>query len=433
MNRYQRVQQILDEGIGGPAASIGRHGPFWRNLTRDEFVAHSVFGKPLIAVGQGSASNLVKALFGEEPFGRDIGTAGATIRRMPAGRAPIADGQIAFIERWINDGCPEDEIPSAPLTWRATNAPFADQQGGKRYDDLWFVTPETGWAVNSDGKILRTDDGGAGWTEQFHDPFTYLRCIGFASPERGWAGLLSGPGRMLETHDGKTWAVVSGLPADGPEMICGLSVVDTSVVYASGTNYPSPFLGNPPPAMMKTVDGGTTWSAWTMTAHASLLVDVYFISAQTGWVVGGMADPALPPGPDGRDNVKPVVLFTEDGGSTWVDQIADIHDDLHAGEWGWKIHFVDPRLGFVSLENFNDGAVLKTTDGGTHWTRIEVDDPQQNANLEGVGFIDENHGWVGGGGKPAFVGGQSSVTEDGGASWSDANEIGKFQPVPVHP
>src|SRR4051812_1608178 len=275
MNRYQRVQQILDEGIGGPAASIGRHGPFWRNLTRDEFVAHSVFGKPLIAVGQGSTSNLVKALRGEAPFGEDIGTPGATIRRMPAGRAPIADGQIAFIERWINDGCPEDEIPSAPLTWRATNAPFADQQGGKRYDDLWFVTPATGWAVNSDGKILRTDDGGAGWTEQFHDPFTYLRCIGFASPERGWAGLLSGPGRMLETHDGKTWAVVSGLPADGPEMICGLSVVDTSVVYASGTNYPFPFFGNPPPAMMKSVDGGTTWSAWTMTAHASLLVDVY--------------------------------------------------------------------------------------------------------------------------------------------------------------
>ena len=52
------------------------------------------------------------------------------------------------------------------------------------------------------------------------------------------------------------------------------SVVDASVVYASGTNYPYPFFGNPPPAMMKTGDGGTTWSAWSMTAHASLLVDV---------------------------------------------------------------------------------------------------------------------------------------------------------------
>jgi hypothetical protein len=178
--------------------------------------------------------------------------------------------------------------------------------------------------------------------------------------------------------------------------------------------------------MMKTVDGGVTWSAWDMTAHASLLVDVYFTTAQTGWVVGGKADPTIDPGLDGRDNIKPVVLYTEDGGSTWVNQVADLQADFPAGEWGWKIHFVDTQLGFVSLENFNDGAILKTTDGGTNWTRLEVDDPQQNANLEGVGFIDEHRGWVGGWGKPAFEGGQSSATPDGGASWHNANEIGKF-------
>jgi photosystem II stability/assembly factor-like uncharacterized protein len=423
MNRYERVRQILDDSIGGPSASIGRHGPFWRNRTRDDFVAHAVFGLPLVTVGQGSASNLVKALRGENPFGKDIGTPGASIRRMPAGRPPVPAEQIAFIERWIDEGCLEDEI--VPM-WRATNAPLADQDGGKRYDDLWFVTADTGWAVNSDGKILRTDDGGTTWAEQFHDPSAYLRCIGFAGPERGWAGLLTGPSRMLETHDGKTWAEVPDLPADGPQMICGLSVLDGSVVYAAGTNYPFPFPFNPPPAMMKTVDGGATWSAWDMTPHASLLVDVHFTTAQTGWVVGGKADPTLPAGPDGRANVKPVVLFTDDGGSTWTNQVADLQNDLPAGEWGWKIHFVNPQLGFVSLENFDDAAVLKTTDGGAHWTRVAIDDPQRNANLEGVGFIDEQRGWVGGWGKPAFEGGQSSATEDGGASWRNANEIGKF-------
>jgi photosystem II stability/assembly factor-like uncharacterized protein len=421
MNRYERVRKILDDAIGGPDATIGRHGPFWRDLTRDEFVAHAVFTVPLITVGDGSASNLVKALRGQAPFGKDIGTAGATTRRMPAGMLPVPPDQIDFIERWIDEGCLEDEIVP---TWRATNAPVADQQGGKRYDDVWFMTPQIGWGVNSDGKILHTDDGGAGWTEQFHDPFTYLRCIGFASPERGWAGLLSGPGRLLETQDGKTWATTPDLPDAAPEMVCGLSVVDESVVYAAGTNYPFPFVTNPPPAMMKTVDGGATWTAWDMTPHASLLVDVHFPTADTGWVVGGKADPALPAGPLGRDNVRPVVLFTEDGGSTWVNQVADL--EFPAGEWGWKIYFVNPQLGFVSLENFNDGAVLKTTDGGAHWTRLAVDDPQENANLEGVGFIDENLGWVGGWGKPAFVGGQSSVTDDGGATWRNANEIGTF-------
>jgi hypothetical protein len=79
----------------------------------------------------------------------------------------------------------------------------------------------------------------------------------------------------------------------------------------------------------------------------------------------------------------------------------------------------------VSLENYTDGAVLKTTDGGVHWQRLPVDDPQQNANLEGVGFVDESRGWVGGWGTD-FSGGQSSATEDGGQTWRDANEIGRF-------
>jgi hypothetical protein len=30
MNRFERVIQILDNAIGGPDASIGAHGAFWR-------------------------------------------------------------------------------------------------------------------------------------------------------------------------------------------------------------------------------------------------------------------------------------------------------------------------------------------------------------------------------------------------------------------
>jgi len=209
-------------------------------------------------------------------------------------------------------------------------------------------------------------------------------------------------------------------------MICGLTVVDDSVVYASGTNYPFPFVDNPPPAVVKTVDGGTTWTAIDMTAQASLLVDIHFTSPTRGWVVGGKANPTVPEGPDGRDNVKPVVLFTEDGGESWVDRVAAMQDQFPFGEWGWKIQFLDENIGYISLENFNDGAILKTSDGGTTWKRLEIIDEQQNANLEGVGFVDENQGWVGGWGTPAFVGGQSSATTDGGKTWTDANEIGKF-------
>ena len=129
-----------------------------------------------------------------------------------------------------------------------------------------------------------------------------------------------------------------------------------------------------------------------MAEHATLLVDIFFTSPDRGWVVGGKASVPNPT----RDDVKPVVLFTEDGGQTWVNRVANLQAEFPLGEWGWKIQFLDQRIGFISLESFRAGAILKTTDGGLTWTRKVINDAQSNANLEGIGFIDENHGWVGG-------------------------------------
>ncbi len=305
-------------------------------------------------------------------------------------------------------------VMSPTMTWHPTNAPTASS----RTDDIWFRTPETGWLVNSNGQIMRTDDGGETWQEQFHEEGLYLRCVAFASDTRGWVGTLTASKRLLETSDGgATWTEVAGLPSVAPGAVCGLSVVDESVVYASGTNYP-----NRPPRMMRTIDGGATWDGWDMAAHASLLVDTYFATPERGWVVGGRAGVPNPT----RDDVKAVVLFTEDGGRTWVDQVAALQDDLPLGEWGWKIQFLDDQLGFVSLESFVRGAILKTTDGGRSWARFDINDPQGNANLEGIGFVDEDHGWVGGWGTADFQGGFTSETTDGGRTWADANHVGAF-------
>jgi photosystem II stability/assembly factor-like uncharacterized protein len=419
--QYQRVIQILDDAIGGPTANIGVHGTFWRGLTRDQFVATRVFNVDLVVVGQGADSNLVKALKGEAPFGEDLPNppAGARWPRMPAGLPPVSEENIAFIEQWIDDGAPDDPLaePEPPLIWRPTNAPPASS----RTDDIWFETPDLGWAVNSNGQILATADGGDTWEQQFHDPAVYFRCIGFANESRGWVGTLRPmEKRFYDTHDGgATWNLVPNLPPLAPSSICGLSVVNESVVYASGTNYP-----DVPPRMMKTLDGGQTWTAWDMSDHATLLVDTYFTSPERGWIVGGKVqspDDALT-----RDNVKAVVLYTEDGGQTWVNRIADLTDELPLGEWGWKIQFLNDQVGFVALESFTVGAILKTLDGGQTWERLEVNDPQRNANLEGIGFVDENHGWVGGWGSATFREGYSSETHDGGHTWDNANEIGRF-------
>ena len=99
---------------------------------------------------------------------------------------------------------------------------------------------------------------------------------------------------------------------------------------------------------------------------------------------------------------------------------------LAVGEWGWKIHFVDPLHGFIALEAYDFGAILVSNDGGTTWKRKEINDAQGNANLEGIGFVTPQKGWVGGWGDASFTGGFSSATEDGGNNWKDANEVGRF-------
>jgi photosystem II stability/assembly factor-like uncharacterized protein len=418
MNRYERVVQILDSAVGGPSAPVGFHGAFWRGLTRNQFVAKKVFGLELVTVGNGAGSNLVKALKGESPFGADLPDPPpeASFNRMPSGRDPVAAADIAFIQQWIDDGCPEDEIPDArELRWRRTGAPTASS----RTDDIWFLNPEVGWAVNSDGNVLNTTDGGKHWTVQHTAPAVYLRCVAFANANLGWVGTLTRNRRLLHTSNGgASWAVVAPLPANAPVAVCGLSVVNDRVVYASGSNRPTE-----PPRMMKTTDGGQSWTAWDMAAHASILIDTHFTDELRGWVVGGKADL---PNPTDRERIKPVVLQTADGGATWINRLAGQEGAFPFGEWGWKIQFLNSNLGFISLENFQAGAILKTTDGGISWQRLPVNDPQGNANLEGIGFIDEQRGWVGGWGSADFSGGFSSATTDGGQNWQNANEIGKF-------
>lgn len=114
-------------------------------MSRDDFIARKAFGLPLIAIGDGAMSNLVKALKGEIPFGINIGNSAADFNQTPCRLTPVSDEDIAFIQKWFDEECLEDSIEVAPLNWRRTNAPVASS----RTDDIWFIDSDAGWAVNS--------------------------------------------------------------------------------------------------------------------------------------------------------------------------------------------------------------------------------------------------------------------------------------------
>lgn len=292
--------------------------------------------------------------------------------------------------------------------WKVlTNPPEA-----ARYDDMSWVTPEIGWTINSSGQIWKTSDGGVNWELQ-KTISSYLRSIAFSDSLNGWVGTLRGFGSTVDhsliqplyftTDGGKNWNKLDTtlIPNPKPKRICGLSLVGKDIIYGSGA-----FDG--PARIVKSIDGGKTWTSINMSPYAQTLIDIKFFSADTGIVVGGglsgvFSSSRIP----GDNSINSVILYTTDGGLNWT----PVYTGNVQGEWGWKIHFVNRKVGFVSLESFTQATVMKTTDGGLTWSRNEV---TGNFDIEGVGFITENVGWVGGYGV-------SSYSTDGGSTWTTFN------------
>jgi len=106
---FADVIEILDAAVGGPDAEVASHGPFWRGVTRDQFIGMKVGGRRLVTLGDGARSNLVLSLTGEAPFGSDLDNPpkGAFTPRMPQYLPPVPVEAIRQIAQWIDEGCPE--------------------------------------------------------------------------------------------------------------------------------------------------------------------------------------------------------------------------------------------------------------------------------------------------------------------------------------
>ena len=271
-----------------------------------------------------------------------------------------------------------------------------------RHDDVFFLDASNGWLVNTRGEVHRTRDGGESWERVATVPGVFLRCVGFASPSRGWAGNINATTQarvgaaLFETADGGvTWSNVSDRIAGDPVVgLCGMRVLGATIVAVGRWNGPAVFV--------KSTDGGRTWTARNLAGLASGLVDVFFFNEQDGFAVGGLG---VGSSEAEQRSSRTVVLRTSDGGASW--QTAYLSESV--GQWAWKIDFVDDSVGFVTTEGPSpQGVVLKTVDGGATWTPVLV---SPGAAFEGVAFVTRERGWVGS--FPTLF-----ATTDGGASWA---------------
>ncbi len=275
--------------------------------------------------------------------------------------------------------------------WRLLPASPSDGPG--RHDDIFFINPRIGWVVNGNKKVYKTTNGGATWQLKY-TAASYLRSVGFADSLIGWTGSLdSNHVLYATTNGGDTWSEVQNFPALRPAGICGISVVSRAVMYGSGAYFGSPRL-------LKTTNGGTTWSVTDMRQYARALVDCHFFNEDSGFVVGsrGVVSYLMD---------SAVVLFTSNGGASWVPKIVG----ARSRELSWKLSFPSPTTGYASIERFANGLsyYFTTTDRGQTWQEKPF---IQNYEVQGIGFAGDGvRGWLGGWGGPTYE------TTNGGGSW----------------
>lgn len=274
------------------------------------------------------------------------------------------------------------------------NSPVPDS-ASQRFEDVYFVNANTGFIAMYSGRIYKTVNGGQSWSlvnSATNFPFGNYRSLGFFNSQFGLLGNISFANPLMRTtNGGLNWTPVSNF-FPRPYGICGISVVDENIAYGVG-RYAAPA------HVIKTTNKGATWTCREMdTSLAKSLVDCYFWSADSGIAVGGYNRG------NGYQFGNAVVLQTFDGGNTWQ----RIYRSNRSGEWCWKINFVDRITGYISIERHSGlSYILKTTDGGLTWNEKTFLVYDQ----EGIGFIDENHGWVGGWTGPTYE------TTDGGDTW----------------
>jgi photosystem II stability/assembly factor-like uncharacterized protein/pimeloyl-ACP methyl ester carboxylesterase len=317
--------------------------------------------------------------------------------------------------KWSNEVISKDEIKLSEKGWKKMKT---ERYPGKQ-DDITFINETEGWYVNGYGNIYHTQNGGGTWEKQLEKKGTFFRSIAFVDSLVGFAGTVgtdyfpnvTDTIPLYGTNDGgKTWkpvdykgTYVKGLCAIDivKEQYINHGIIDYKVhIYAVGR------VGSPA-NMMVSHDGGVTWTSNSMNNDCKMLFDIKMFDKKNG-IVCAASD-------EDMEKSNALILKTSDGGRTWK----KVYQSNRPFEGTWKVSFPTKKVGYVTIQSYNPDTnvkqqrIAKTTNGGETWNEINLVE-DAGAREFGIGFIDENHG---------FVGTMNSgyETKDGGKTWTKVN------------
>lgn len=286
---------------------------------------------------------------------------------------------------------------------------------GKR-DDISFADPLHGWYGTGKGDLFRTTDGGATWTKVASKPGTFIRALGFVDANTGFIGNIGTdyyPGvtdttPLYRTDDGGATWIAADLGGKSIVGVCAIDVLKAQRIYQGKLEprvvvHAAGRVGGPA-GLLRSVDGGKSWSVTDLSAQMGMILDIKFFDEQTGLIFAS----------SGRDpgTTEGLILRTVDGGKTWQ----PTYKSGRAAELIWKASFVNAKVGYATVQSYDPNRaqqlIVKTVDGGKSWTELPMV-VDAKARQFGIGFIDEQRGWVG-----TAAGGFE--TKDGGKTFAPA-------------
>lgn len=291
-----------------------------------------------------------------------------------------------------------------------------------KQDDISFINERVGWYVNGYGKIFRTTDGGKTWEKQFEQKGSFFRAVAFLDEQVGFVGTVgtdyfpnvSDTIPLYGTVDGgATWSPV---PYSGPYVkgLCAIDVVREQFINHGQIDYKTHIFAvgrvGSPANLMVSHDAGKTWTSQSMGSDAQMLFDIKMFDNKVG-IACAATDADIT-----KSNA--LILRTEDGGKSWV----NVYQSNRSFETTWKVSFPTEKVGYVTIQSYNPDPqasqqrIAKTSDGGITWQELDLVN-DAGAREFGIGFLDENHGFVG-------TVNSGYETKDGGLTW-DSIDLGR--------
>ena len=207
-------------------------------------------------------------------------------------------------------------------TWRYLSNDFLIN-----YAKGGYFNSDTGWIVGGYGRIVKSIDGGKSWTSKQSNVTSTLYSISI--PNETYSIIVGDSGTILKSVDkGETWIKKT---SNTKKMLMTVVFVNSTTGFAVGD------LGT----ILRTDDKGETWNS-QLSNTTNDITSVFFTDSLHGIAVG----------------TKGCIVITTDGGKNWLVKNSNTTKNLSA------VWFADSLNGFAT--GFD---ILYTKDGGSTWIK----------------------------------------------------------------